>query len=194
MKYKKDNLNLDYMTKTNSINSICYSNSNNFYTEYNNKSKKNLKTDKMNNNMNSNEINSELRNRYKNFLLKKNRIKSCEFDKQSETYNNSKELIDRMTFLKQNKAHNIYQNFLENKPIYGNKSNSGNYFSEKNVLKTPLVENKRIRLYKKVINKKLHLTKTEKKPSNNKIKNFITPATIKVNRSKFLENVTSIFI
>ena len=213
MKYKKDNLNLDYMTKTNSINSICYSNSNNFYTEYNNKSKKNLKTDKMNNNMNSNEINSELRNRYKNFLLKKNRIKSCEFDKQSETYNNSKELIDRMTFLKQNKAHNIYQNFLENKPIYGNKSNrannfglidisnanlnqtknskgkNGNYLSEKNVFKTPLVENKRIRLYKKVINKKLHLTKTEKKPSNNKIKNFITPATIKVNRSKFLENV-----
>ena len=213
MKYKKDNLNLNYMTKTNSINSICYTNINNFYTENNNMSKKNLKTSTINNNMNSNEPNSELRNRYKNFLLKKNRIKSCEFENQSETYNNSKELVDRMSLLKQNRAHNFYQNFVENKPKFGIKnskadnlalidisntnpnhinnsiSKNGNYLSEKNVFQTPLAENKRIRLYKKVVNKKLQLTKTEKRPKDNRIKNFIIPAAIKVNRSKFLENV-----
>ena len=98
MKYKKDNLNLNYMTKTNSINSICYTNINNFYTENNNMSKKNLKTSTINNNMNSNEPNSELRNRYKNFLLKKNRIKSCEFENQSVIQSKpNKELIDRKT-------------------------------------------------------------------------------------------------
>ena len=68
-------------------------------------------------------------------------------------------------------------------------SKNGNYLSEKNVFQTPLAENKRIRLYKKVVNKKLQLTKTEKRPKDNRIKNFIIPAAIKVNRSKFLENV-----
>ena len=51
------------------------------------------------------------------------------------------------------------------------------------------MENKRIGLYKKVINKKMKLIKTAKKLEDKRNKNYITPGTIKVNRSKFLENV-----
>ena len=220
LKYKKDNLNLDNAIKSNDINSICYSNANNFYTEYNNTNQNMILTDVTSNNKSKKpeEVkkynNSELRYKYKNFLLKKNKIKSCEFENQSAIQNkNNKELVDRMNILNQTKLNYFYQNFMENQSIFGIKSyrannissfdnsnvnskqamnskgKNDNRCSRKNVFQTPCVENKRIGLYKKVINKKLKLLKTEKKEDDKRTKNFITPATIKVNRSKFLENV-----
>ena len=220
MKYKKDHLNLDNAIKSNEMNSVCFTNINNFYTENNNPNQNIIMTDncEMNKNTNFNEINkydnSELKHKYKNFMLRKNKIKSCQFENQSAIqYNKNKELIDRMVLINKNKANNYYQNFIESKPVFGIKSyrannvgsfdnlnsnqkqdinakeNNNNYYSEKNEFQTPFIENKRIGLYKKVINKKLKLVKTEKKPDDKRTKNFVTPAAIKVNRSKFLENV-----
>ena len=218
MKFKKENLHLEN-TLNNNTNSICYSNINNFYTENANGNNNIILTDNIiiNQKVNPNEKNkfnnSELRSKYKNFLLRKNKIKSCEFENQSGIQQKSnKELINRITLLKQNK-NKYYQNYTENVPSLGIKSYRTNninsfdnsninfkkiintkeqntdYKSEKNGFQTPSMENKRIGLYKKVINKKMKLIKTEKKLEDKRNKNYITPGTIKVNRSKFLENV-----
>ena len=220
MKYKKDNLNLDNQLNQYNTNSICYTNINNFSTENNNTNNKIILTENSNinkNNINSNDINnkfnnSELRYKYKNFLLKKNKIKSCEFENQSVIQKKpSKELIDRMTLIRQNNINNFYQDNPDNTLSLGIKSyrannigsfdNSNfnsmkainskeynnNYKTEKNVYKTPSIENKKIGLYKKVINRKMKLVKTEQK-LDDKYKNYISNGTIKVNRAKFMEN------
>ena len=217
MVYKKDNLSLNKEMKPNEINSICYSNKNNYYTEKNNDNNNIILADiyNSNENINSNQFrkidNSELRYKYKNFMLKKNKIKSCEFEKQSDTQDkNNKILIDRMTLLSQNPVNSFYHNFLENKPnflinsqrienissyentnfnskfIYNSKGKKKN---DNTGVQTPSVGNKKIGLYKKVVNKQSKLIRTEKKEENKRTKNFITPGAIKVNRSKFLKDV-----
>ena len=114
--------------------------------------------------------------------------------------------------LRQSNISNFYQNFPDNALSLGIKSyrannigsfdnsifnstktanskeHSNNYNSEKNCFQTPSMENKKIGLYKKVINKKMQLVKTEKK-LDDKYKNYMTNGTIKVNRAKFMENV-----
>jgi hypothetical protein len=215
MNYKKDNLNLD----NNNLNSICYSNINNCINEYNNGNDKRIITDNssMIKNKNSYEIkeynNSDLKIRYKKFLLKKNKLKSCELENQSEINQKSnKDLVDRIIFLKQNNKPYFYHNYTENmhstiksyridniSSFDNNSLNLNkvaninglymNYISENNGFQTPSMENKRIGLYKKVTNKTLKMIKTEKKIDNKKNQNCIPPAAIKVNRSKFMENV-----
>ena len=215
MNYKKDNLNLD----NNNLNSICYSNINNYANEYNNGNDKRIMTDNnsMIKNMNSYEIkeynNSELKIRYKKFLLKKNKLKSCELENQSEINQKiNKDLVDRIILLKQNNKHCFYHNYTENmqstiksyridniSSFDNNSLNLNkvaninglymNYISENNGFQTPSMENKKIGLYKKVTNKTLKMIKTEKKIDNKKNQNCILPAAIKVNRSKFIENV-----
>ena len=215
MNYKKDNLNLD----NNNLNSICYSNINNYANEYNNGNDKRIMTDNssMIKNMNSYEIkeynNSELKIRYKKFLLKKNKLKSCELENQSEINQKiNKDLVDRIILLKQNNKHCFYHNYTENmqstiksyridniSSFDNNSLNLNkvaninglymNYISENNGFQTPSMENKKIGLYKKVTNKTLKMIKTEKKLDNKKNQNCILPAAIKVNRSKFMENV-----
>ena len=217
MKYKKDNLNLDNQLNQYNTNSICYTNITNFYTENNNNKIILTENSTMHKNMNSNDIsnkynNTELRSKYKNFLLKKNKIKSCEFENQSVIQRKpNKELIDKMTLLRQSNISNFYQNFPDNALSLGIKSyrannigsfdnsifnstktanskeHSNNYNSEKNCFQTPSMENKKIGFYKKVINKKMQLVKTEKK-LDDKYKNYMTNGTIKVNRAKFMEN------
>ena len=215
MKYRRDNLNINSEIKYNDINNMCYSNINNFYTENNNQNNKIILTDNstMNKNINSNEINkfncSDIRNKYKNFLLKKNKIKSCVFENESSIQNKiNKELVGKKAFLNQNQksVNNYYQNFMDNKPTFSidsyrtdnigsldnlnQVSNSREQNSNHGVgLKTPSIANKKIGLYKKVINKKTKLVRSEKKDDDKKTKKFIIPETIKVNRSKFLENV-----
>ena len=49
------------------------------------------------------------------------------------------------------------------------------------------MENKKIGLYKKVINRKMKLVKTEQK-LDDRYKNYMSNGTIKVNRAKFMEN------
>ena len=215
LNYKKDNFNLD----NNNFNSICYSNINNYVNEYNNGNDKRIITDNssMIKNKNSYEIkeynNSDLKIRYKKFLLKKNKLKSCELENQSEINQKSnKDLVDRIIFLKQNNKPYFYHNYTENmhstiksyridniSSFDNNSLNLNkvvnthglymNYISENNGFQTPSMENKRIGLYKKVTNKTLKMIKTEKKLDNKKNQNCTIPAAIKVNRSKFMENV-----
>ena len=64
---------------------------------------------------------------------------------------------------------------------------NNNNITEKNVFKTPSMENKKIGLYKKVINRKMKLVKTEQK-LDDRYKNYMSNGTIKVNRAKFMEN------
>ena len=218
MKYKKDNLNLDNQLNQYNTNSICYTNITNFFTENNNNNKIILtENSTMHKNMNSNDIsnkynNTELRSKYKNFLLKKNKIKSCEFENQSVIQSKpNKELIDRMTLVRQNNISNFYLNNPDNTLSLGIKSyranNIGSFdytnfnpmkainpkecnnnnITEKNVFKTPSMENKKIGLYKKVINRKMKLVKTEQK-LDDRYKNYMSNGTIKVNRAKFMEN------
>ena len=220
MKYKKENLNLDNQLNQYNTNSICYTNINNFSTENNNKSNNKImltENSTINKNINSNNINnkfnnSELRNKYKNFLLKKNKTKSCELGNQSVIQQKpNMEFIDKVALLRQNNINNFYQNNPDNALSLGIKSyrvnnigsfdnpnfntqiamnskeQNNNYTSEKNGLKTPSMENKKIGLYKKVINKKMKLVKTEKK-LDDKYKNYMTNGTIKVNRAKFMIN------
>ena len=215
MKYKKENLYLEN-TINNNTNSICFSHINNFYTENINGNNNIILTDniarnkKLNPNENNKFNNSELRNKYKNYILRKNKIKSCEFENQSSIQPKvNKELMGRMILLKQ-KNNKFYQNYTENAPFLSYRANNinsfdnsnlnlkkviykkeqyNNYMSENNGFQTPSMGNKRIGLYKKVINKKMKLIKTEKKLEDKRNKNYITPGTIKVNRSKFLENV-----
>ena len=220
MKYKKENLNLDNQLNQYNTNSICYTNINNFSTENNNKSNNKIMLTEnsiINKNINSNNINnkfnnSELRNKYKNFLLKKNKTKSCELGNQSVIQQKpNMEFIDKVALLRQNNISNFYQNNPDNALSLGIKSyrvnnigsfdnsnfntqiamnskeQNNNYTSEKNGLKTPSMENKKIGLYKKVINKKMKLVKTEKK-LDDKYKNYMTNGTIKVNRAKFMIN------
>ena len=219
MKYKKDNLILDNQLNQYNTNSICYTNMNNFSTDNNNTNNKIILTENsiINKNLNSNEINnkfsnSELRNKYKNFLLKKNKIKSCEFENQTVIQSKpNKELIDRMTLVRQNNISNFYLNNPDNTLSLGIKSyranNIGSFdytnfnpmkainpkecnnnnITEKNVFKTPSMENKKIGLYKKVINRKMKLVKTEQK-LDDRYKNYMSNGTIKVNRAKFMEN------
>ena len=239
MKYKKENLNCDTFnqninnTKTN-INSSYNNITNNYFTEnYNNKI---ILTDNNNNtNMNINSKtnktlmrthkinNSDLRNKYKSFLLKKNKQKSCELENQSAIQQKmNKELLQRMNLIKQNNKNNFYQKYKENKvKLGGIKSYIGNNVGsfdnlsisniimnnlgntqnnirnsiniENTAFQTPSTENKKLGLYKKVIKQKPSNIRTNKKLCSKKGKNFETPSTIKVNRSKFLEKVKDKF-
>ena len=232
MKYKKSDLTCDaFIQNTNNTNinnnSSYNSNINNFYTE--NLNNKIILTENNNNtNMNINSKanktlmkthninNSDLRNKYKSFLLKKNKQKSCELENQSAIQQKmNKELLQRMNLIKQNNKNNFYQKYKENKVKLGgiksyiennigsfdNLSNSNiimNNFGntqiylrnslniENTAFQTPSTENKKLGLYKKVIKQKGCHKKMDKKSYG---KNFETPSTIKVNRSKFLEKV-----
>ena len=223
MKYRKQDLNIDM---TNQKTNTSY---NNYHTE----NKKNL-TEHNNtiiNNTNNNTTthkglirthninNSDLRNKYKSFLLKKNKQQSCEIENQSAIQQKmNKELIERMNFIKKNNKNNFYQKYKENKVKLGgiksyiennvgsfdNLSNSNimgnpqNYarnsvYVDSSLFQTPSTENKKLGLYKKVIRQKPKMIKTDKKIGGKKGKNFETPSTIKVNRSKFLEKVKDKF-
>ena len=231
MKYKKDDLNIEM-----NPNSSCYSNLNNYCSEnFNNKmilteSNNNTNTTNINPSQNSktNKVltrthkinNSDLRNKYRSFLLKKNKQKSCEIENQSAIQQKmNKELLERMNLIKQNNKNSFYQNYKENKVKLGgiksyigniesfdNLSNSNinmNKYSignaqnyarnsvhiDKGSFQTPLTENKKLGLYKKVIRQRPKLIKTDKKMGDKNGKNYETPSTIKVNRSKFLEKV-----
>ena len=238
MKFKKDDLNFDKynqnINNTNiNINSSYNSHINNYYTEnFNNKI---ILTDNNNTNMNINSKtnktlmrthninNSDLRNKYKSFLLKKNKQKSCELENQSAVQKKmNKELLQRMSLIKQNNKNNFYQKYRENKIKLGgiksyisnnvgsfdNLSNSNiimnsfgngqNYARnsmrvENTLFQTPSMENKKLGLYKKVIKQKGGNMKSDKKLYHKIGKNFDTPSTIKVNRSKFLEKVKDRF-
>ena len=64
---------------------------------------------------------------------------------------------------------------------------------ENTLFQTPSMENKKLGLYKKVIKQKGGNMKSDKKLYHKIGKNFDTPSTIKVNRSKFLEKVKDRF-
>ena len=130
----------------------------------------------------------------------------------------NKELIERMNFIKQNNKNNFYQKYKENKVklggiksyiennvgsfdnlsnsnIMGNQQNNARntVYVDSSLFQTPSTENKKLGLYKKVIRQKPKMIKTDKKIGGKKGKNFETPSTIKVNRSKFLEKVKDKF-
>ena len=231
MKCKKSDLTCDtFIQNTNNTNinnnSSYNSNINNYYTE--NLNNKIILTENNNKNMNANSKanktlmkthninNSDLRNKYKSFLLKKNKQKSCELENQSAIQQKmNKELLQRMNLIKQNNKNNFYQKYKENKIklggiksyiennvgsfdnlsnsniIMNNLGNTQNYLRnsvniENTAFQTPSTENKKLGLYKKVIKQKGCNMKMDKRLSG---KNFETPSTIKVNRSKFLEKV-----
>ena len=231
MKCKKSDLTCDtFIQNTNNTNinnnSSYNSNINNYYTE--NLNNKIILTDNNNTNININSKanktlmkthninNSDLRNKYKSFLLQKNKQKSCELENQSAIQQKmNKELLQRMNLIKQNNKNNFYQKYKENKIklggiksyiennvgsfdnlsnsniIMNNLGNTQNYLRnsvniENTAFQTPSTENKKLGLYKKVIKQKGCNMKMDKKLSG---KNFETPSTIKVNRSKFLEKV-----
>ena len=229
MKYKKDDLNLE---KGNSSFNNNYSdniNKNNFTENSNTIIASNINTNaNTNNNMNNthkslmrthNINNSDLRNKYKSFLLKKTKQQSCEIDNQSVIQQKlNQELLERMNLIKQNNNNNFYQKYKENKVKLGgirsyignnlgsfeNLSNSNiitnmqNYprnttHADSSLYQTPSTENKKLGLYKKAIRQKPKLVKTAQKLGMKKGKNYETPSTIKVNRSKFLEKVKDKF-
>ena len=238
MKYKKNDLNLDSFNQNNNLNMNISSktNLNNFCSEnFNNKY---ILTDMNNTNDNTNSIinskgskgltrthninNSDLRNKYKSFLLKKNKQKSVELENQSAIQQKmNKQLLERMSLIKQNNKNNFYQKYKENKEKLRIKSyvgtnigsfdnfsnshiitnsigNSQNYARnsvhiDNSLFQTPSIENKKLGLYKKVIRYKPKMLKTDKKLGDKKGKNFDTPSTIKVNRSKFFEKVKDKF-
>ena len=233
MKFKKDDLNFDIFNQNTNENNSYNSNLNNYFSE--NLNNKIILTEHNNTNINVNSKtnkglirtnninNSDLRNKFKIFLLKKNKQKSCEIENQSAVQQKmNKELIQRMNLIKQNNKNNFYQKYKENKVklsgiksyigtnlgSFDNLSNSniilnsiGNnqnflrnsFHIENNTFQTPSTENKKLGLYKKIIRQKPKLVKTDKKIGNKKTKNFETPSTIKVNRSKFLEKVKDKF-
>ena len=235
MKYKKDYLNFDtFIPNTSENENYSYNNNlNNYFSE--NINNKIILTEHNNTNINVNSKtnkglirtnninNSDLRNKYKIFLLKKNKQKSCEIENQSAMQQKmNKELLQRMNLIKQNNKNNFYQKYKENKvKLSGIKSYIGNnigsfdnlsnsntilnsigntqnyarnsFHIENNAFQTPSTENKKLGLYKKIIKQKNKLVKTDKKIGNKKGKNFETPSTIKVNRSKFLEKVKDKF-
>ena len=233
----KEDLNFEVMYQSMKINSSLNGNSiNNYYndnlshkilfTEYNNtnnyinlnnithnKRKTLTKTHNMNN--------SDIKNKYKSLLLKKNKQKSCELNKQSNIQQKiNQELIERMNFIKHNNKNNFYQNYKENKfklnkikryigknigsfdnlsgSNINNLGNTQNFARnslnfEHSTFQTPSTGNKKLGLYKKVISKKPKLLRENKKVFEKKVKNFATPGAIKVNRSKFLEKVKDKF-
>ena len=225
MKYKKDHLNIDLK-----INNTCYTHLNNYCSEnFSNKAissennnLKNNQNNKENKSLtNNNKIdNSDLRNKYKNLLLKKYKQKSCEIENQSAIQNKmSKELLIRMSIIKQNNKNNFYQTYKENKVKLGRISNNRNHFesfdnltnSNSNMYslgniqnysrnsahieqcacayQTPSIENKKLGLYKKINWQKPQLINTDKKIDNGKEQKYETPSAIKVNRAKFLGKI-----
>ena len=231
MKYTKDYFNLDSVNqKANSSynnggnentnkknltehnNTIITSNNNKTNTNNNTAHKSLMRTHNINN--------SDLRNKYKSFLLKKNKQQSCEIDNQSVVQQKmNEELLERMNLIKKNNNNNFYQKYKENKIKLGggiksyignnicsfdNLSNSNiisstqnyarnNPYVDSSLYQTPSTENKRLGLYKKVIRQKPKLGKTEHKLGSKKGKYYEAPSTIKVNRSKFLEKVKDKF-
>ena len=239
LKFNKEDLYLDTLLQNTEINNSCNFNLNNnsldknlgnniILTEHNN-----TKTKIKNNNINSNTTtktltrthnmnNSDIKNKYKSSLVKKNKQKSCELNdiKTSKQQKINQELLERMNFIKNNNKNNFYQNYKENKvkvdrmknmlgktmSSFDNLCNSNingsenmpNYLRnsanlESGTFQTPSTGNKKLGLYKKVINKKPKITKTDKKLAGQKGKNFATSGGIKVNRSKFLEKVKDKF-
>ena len=223
MKHRKHDLNIDMTNqKTNTSYNNYHSENKNNLTEHNNtiinNTNNNTTTHKgliRTHNIN----NSDLRNKYKSFLLKKNKQQSCEIENQSAIQQKmNKELIERMNFIKQNNKNNFYQKYKENKVklggiksyiennvgsfdnlsnsnIMGNQQNNARntVYVDSSLFQTPSTENKKLGLYKKVIRQKPKMIKTDKKIGGKKGKNFETPSTIKVNRSKFLEKVKDKF-
>ena len=124
MKYKKDELYFDM-----NPNSSCYANYCN--ENFNNKivlTDNNITNTNTNQNNNTYKVltrthkinNSDLRNKYKSFLLKKNKQKSCEIENQSVVQQKmNKELIERMNLIKHNNKNSFYQNYKENKVKLG---------------------------------------------------------------------------
>ncbi len=222
IKFGKDDLNLEIINHN--INSSCnYNSINNLnkkiaLTEQNKKDENrdsyNIGLSKINN-IN----NTDLRNKYRSYLSKKNKQKSCELENHSAIQKKmNTELLERMNLIKQkNKNNNFYQKYKENKVILGdiktylgknigsfdNSSNSNihsnsignlNSFLKNNVhydcmYQTPSVENKKLGLYKKVMKPKIQLGKSDKKLGDKEGNNYDTPSAIKVNRTKFLEKV-----
>ena len=237
MKFKKDNLLFNTLTQSTNLNSSFNNNLNNFYNENfgnkiiltnNNDNENNGNNNKNINNNNSkaktnnslfrthNLTSSELRNKYKNFYLKKNKQKSCEIENQSVMQRQAnKELLKRMNLIKQKNKYNFYQKYKDNKVKLGDikryngtnigsfdnlsNSNSINSFGnaknyvrnsaqvDNHIFQTPSTENKKLGLYKKVIRQKTSIINTEKKKLEDKKGNFDTPSAIKVNTSKFLK-------
>ena len=212
MKNKKDKLNFETLTQNSNINSSFNNNFNNFYNENlgnkiiltennNNTNNKNNDANINNNNSKTNKglirthniNNSDLRNKYKSFLLKKNKQKSCELENQSAIQQKmNKELLKRMNLIKQNNKNNFYQKYKENKVklrdiksyngtnfgSFDNLSNSNSIANslgntqnygrnsiqvENCIFQTPSTENKKLGLYKKIISHKPNTIKTEKK-------------------------------
>ena len=162
--------------------------------------------------------NTDLRNKYRSYLNKKNKQKSCEIENHSAIQKKmNTELLERMVLLKKNNKNNFYQKYKENKVKLGgiktylgknicsfdNSSNSNihsnsignlNSFLRNSVhyecmYQTPSVENKKLGLYKKVMKPKIQFGKSDKKIGEKDGNNYDTPSAIKVNRSKFLEKV-----
>ena len=230
IKYKKDYLNLDIYP-----NSTCYNNLYNYYNEnfknkiyFTDKNSLNINNNNNNNNNNNKVLtithkinNSEIRNKYKSFLLKKYKQKSCEIEnKSSIQQKKSNDLLKRMNIIKQNNKNNFYQTYKQNKEkllyiksymgnnieSFDNLSNSNNnmqMYSIGNIqnytrnslyidnfaFQTPLIENKKLRIFKNINKSKIKLDNTDKRLGNKKGKDFDTPNTIKVNRAKFLKKV-----
>ena len=233
IKYDKNNTKFDSLLHNIDINnsynnhlknnSVNYKNDSKELTEYSNKNANfNINTNNTNNNTTKtltrthNMNNSDMKNKYKSSLVKKNKQKSCESENVSLIQQKiNQELLERMSFIKKNDNNNFYQNYKENKAklegiknIIGNSIGSsfdnlcnsaflGNTQNnerksvnlENGEFQSPPTGNKKIRLYKKVISKKPKLTKTDKKSVNSNGKNFGTSNAIKVNRSRFLEKV-----
>ena len=230
MKYKMNDLNMNISSCHTNLNNFCSENfNNNKYILTDNNNKTNAITNNMiktsankcltrTNNIN----NSDIRNKYKSYLLKKNKQKSVELENQSAIQQKmNKELLERMSIVKQNNKNNFYQRYKENKEKFRIKSYLGNNIGsfdnlsnsninqntignfqnyarnsvhiDNSIFQTPSTENKKLGLYKKVIKHKAKILKTEKKIGDKKEKNFETPSAIKVNRSKFLEKVKDKF-
>ena len=162
--------------------------------------------------------NSDIRDKYRSYLLKKNKQKSCELENQSSIQKKTnKELLQRMNLIKKNNKNNFYLKYRENKvKLGGIKSYIGKNISSfdnlsisnvhansignvqnyarntthlDSIFQTPSVEKRKLGLYKKVMRFKSRMARSGKKYGDKSRKNFDTPSTIKVNRTKFLEKV-----
>ena len=143
----------------------------------------------------------DLRNKYKSFITKKkNKQNSCDFNSQSIPHKLNQELLERINKIKYKSKNNFYDTSKTAHKISNNLFESTESLNNKNeamkknngvvgtrTYQTPSTNNKQIGLYKRVAVQKSKLVKSDKQLYKKKIqKNFPTPGTIKVNRSKFL--------
>ena len=144
----------------------------------------------------------DLRNKYKSFMTKKkNKQNSCDFNSQSSIpHKLNQELLERINKIKYKSKNNFYDTSKTVQKIPNNLFESTESLTGKNdvmrkhsnlmrdtTYKTPSINNKQIGLYKRVAVQKSKILKSDKQLYKKKLqKNFPTPGTIKVNRSKFL--------